>query len=341
MPSDNSRFGRYWLVTANNGNEERKYPGLAIEATGFRTNNTQPNELELSIYNLTEEDQLFCTTKHVNIKLDAGFKDKHGQIFRGSVQFGHTEWDEQGNSCTKVTLRDGEIQWRNIFINESFPPGTDKAKVIEKLFKKLTGLPENIEAQFQEINKGLQGEKDIVPTLLFPKTKPDSRRGRRQRGVPPVPEQVKKKQEQLAKQRSKAVPIKAERDRLESDAAMKKLNVFTDSFGLRAKWDKQTLSIIPNTFAFGGPVPLITYGSGLIGNVEPVIDSTRKNYQTQKFQNGWRFACQVDPDIEPGCLVVLDSPVFSGVILIEKIELDMASKGDKWQFLVEGNPYDI
>jgi hypothetical protein len=335
------RFGRYWLVTANNGNEERKYPGLAVEFSGFRTNNTQPNELELTIYNLTEEDQLFCTTKHVNIKLDAGFKDKHGLVFRGSVQFGHTERDGAGNSCTKITLRDGEIQWRNIFINETFPKGTDQAKVIEKLFKKLTGLPENIEAQFQEINKGLQGQKDIAPVLLFPKTKADSKRTRGSRGVPPVPEQVKKKQQQLEKQREKAEVVKSERARLESDAAFKKFNVFLSSFGLAAKWDLQTLSVIPATFAFGGDVPLIAYGTGLIGNVEPVIDSTRKNHQTQKFQNGWRFACQIDPDVEPGCLVVLESPIFTGVILVEKIELEGASKGDTWRYMVEGSPYDI
>lgn len=334
-------FGRYWQVTANNGSEERKYTGLAIEATGFRVNNTQPNELDLSIYNLAEDDQLFCTTKHVNISLDAGFKDKHGQIFRGSVEFGHTEWDESGNSCTKITLRDGEIQWRNIFINESFPKGTDHTKVIEKLFKKLTGLPENIEPQFQAINQGLKGELDIVPTRLFPKTKADSKRGSRRRGVPPVPEQIKKKQQQLAKQRAKNEVIKLERDRLESGAAFEKLNLFLKSFGLRAKWDLQTLSIIPEVFAFGGEVPLIAYGSGLIGNVEPIIDSVRRDYKTQKFENGWRFQCQVDPDVEPGRLVVLDSPIFSGVLLIEKIEPNLSSKSENWRYTVEGTPYDI
>lgn len=337
------QFDRYWKLTARDGNEERVIEKpLTIGFGGHRTNDLQPNELELDVYNLNEEHRNWITQKFVNIEVVAGYADSSGQIFKGAVQFGNSV-REGGNWITKLVLRDGDIQWRNIFINEVFAKGSTQTQVIEKLFKELTGLPKNITDQFQVINQATQGQKDIVPVLLFPKTKPSSKKPRRRgsKEPPPLPVQVKKQQESLAKQRAKGEAIKLERANLVRGAAMAKLDLFCRSFGLMAIWDNQTLDILPADTAKANSVIEIAAGTGLIGNPEPIIDSVRKDYQTQKFVNGWAFSCQINHELAPGHLVYLDSNEYTGPLLIRKITYDALSKGGEWMNSIEGTPYEI
>jgi hypothetical protein len=335
------KFGRFAKVIVRDGNKERTYEGLNVGFNGFRTSDLHPQELELSIYQLNEDSRKFVTQKYANIEVYAGYKEHNGLIFKGAVQFGSSRY-ESGDWITAVTLRDGDLHWKNIFINEVFAKGTPHKTIIEALFKKLTGIPENIQQQFQEINQAAKGQADITPVLLYPKLKKQTGRRTRSKEPPPLPAQIAKRQAQIATQRQKATNIKTERDKLFEGAAARKLKVFCDSLGLEAIWDLQTLNILSADTALAAEAIEISPDSGLINTPEPIVSSVQKNYQSQKFENGWKFECDLDHALAPGHLVYLNSSAYQGVLLIKRIEYpECLKRGGAWKCSIEGMPYAI
>jgi len=333
-------LNRYCEILARDGNEERTYNGLNFGLDGHRTNDLQPNELNLKIHNLNKDSRDWITREHLNIEIVAGYTEHHGQIFKGAVKFGSSV-REGGDWITDLVLKDGDIAWRNIFINQSFAKGTPMDKVIEKLFNEITGLPKQLTDQFQKINQAAQGRKDIVPVLLFPKTKAQTKKKKNSKDPPPTPEQVKQRQQQLSSQRQKAANVKLERARITRGSAMDKLDLFCKSYGLHAVWDQQTLNILPADVALADNLPEIAVGSGLVGNVEPIIDTVQKNYESQQFLNGWSFRANINHEIQPGHLVWLDSINYVGALLIKRVEYKGQLRGGDWIQVTEGTPYEV
>lgn len=324
--SRSALFGRAWAVSVDDGIEKRTWTDHEIEFSGHRTATLQPNEMELSIINLGPDDRAFVDRPGVNIELSAGYKGSLGQVFKGVVKF--TSSSKEGTEHhTRITMKDGEIQWKYLTINKSFKKGTEINKVIDAIFKDITALPDYLKTQFQNINKAAQGKKDILPVLLYPKVKRKSQRTKNSAEPAPLPDQIKKKQEQLARNRQRSEAIKLERGKIVRGGAMKKLELFCRSFGLSAIWDEQTLHIVPDGAALSTEAIRIGEGSGQIGAAE-------------KLEDGWRFQCLMQAELKPGHLVYLDDAEFQGLLLIQRIDYDAQSKGGDWMMKIEGREYD-
>jgi hypothetical protein len=328
-------FDKFWQVSAADDTDKLIFGPLAIRYDWTRTADTQPGELTLEIANVNTEHRAFIERKGVNIEMDLGYKDYHGLVFKGAVEFGTSEKDS-GTRWTKLVLKDGAIHWRNIFIAKSFPAGTDRAQVITELFNKLTGLPEHIQSQFQHVNQALQGQKDIVPVLLHPK-QPGQTRRTRTRSTDSIPVQVAKAKQQIARRRASQQEIKNARAELVRGAALSKLDIFCNSFGLSPIWDLQTLHIVPDEVALPMEAPAIAPGHGLLSSPRKISFGKVNRFTTE---TGWEFDCHATHELQPGGLVWLESEAFTGTLLISRLEGHGASHdGGEWRNKVQGIEY--
>lgn len=329
-------FNRYWQIIAQDDNEKWTFGNLAIEFSGTRTADTKPGEMELTVYNLNDDSRAFVERKGTNIEVYLGYKAYHGLCFKGAVEFGSSQLTPP-SPATKLTLRDGSIHWRNMVINKAFKAGTKQETVIEELIKQLTGLPDNIQKEFQKVNQGIKGQIDAY-TIKHSVTTPPASRKDRVRRRDSVSVKVDKRTKALAKQRANNAPVVAERGRLHRAGSFAKLELLCKNFGLQAIWDKQTLSIIPLGLVLPNEVIVIAPGAGLIGSPE-IIEASKSEGQTLK--TGWKFTCELHHELSPGALVQLESEAFTGTLVIRRLDLKGQSHGGgDWVNIVEGQPYD-
>lgn len=328
-------FGRYWKVVAATDVESRTLENIAIEFNGVRTADTKPGELELTLYNLNDDTKRFIERRGVNIELHLGYKDFFGLVFKGAVEFGATQMTPP-SPPTKLVIRDGAIQWRNVVINKTFKKGTPQERVIEELVKQLTGLPPNIQAEFQRINQGAKETINLQTADRKASAVPLTKQQRRETRVnkrDSKPVKVQKYLAQQERQQDNAAVAKQARGRVYHDAAFKKLNILCRTFGLTAKWDLQKLTILPEGLVQPREVRVIAPGSGLIGSPE-VIEASK--FQGQTLQTGIKFMCSLHHELAPGTLVQLESEVYKGPLLIRRLEFKGQSHGGgEWCNVVE------
>lgn len=97
-----------------------------------KTLSKEPNDCEVTVYNLAKENRVRFQKKGAHVVLEAGYKDSLGQIFNGdsrvasSAQMG-PDW------VTKILLGDGERAYRYSNVSESFRPGTPTADVFARI----------------------------------------------------------------------------------------------------------------------------------------------------------------------------------------------------------------
>lgn len=330
-----ANFPRYWQVKAASDKEQLTFGPLAIKYDWARTADTQPGEMKLSICNLNPEHRAFVERKGCNIELDAGYTEHHGLVFKGAVEFGSSS-KQNGSRWTELTVKDGAIHWRNLFISKSFAAETDVRKMIEAVLNTLTGLPKEIQAEFQEVNKQAKGDVRLLPTELFAQERRDKSLAIKRKDSIPI--RVQKKRLIFAKQDAKAAIIKTARGEVLRGAAMDKLTYLCNSFGLTAIQDLQTIHIVPDEFALAEEAILISPGTGLIGSPKR-ITFTKVNHFTA--ETGWEFDCTANHELRPGGLVYLDSDEFSGPLVIARLEgHGQSHDGGDWKNTVKGMEYD-
>ncbi len=320
LSNDQELFGYYCSLIANDGIEERTYDDFDMKFKVRKTGDTKPNVMEIEVYNLPEEDRVFLDPKNVNLRLIAGYEKVHGQIFRGASEFTGHEYGDL-DWISKLTAKDGGIQARNTFINISFKKGTPQEQVLEKLIQQLTKTPE-IEARFAAINKASQGKLDLVGFVPKSTKKPDTKRSKKPKTPPPVSQQEAKLLKQKQAQREKAEKKKLEKGLIIRGAATEKLNIYCASFGLKAYWTDQTLSIIPLDAALEDELIQLDYDSGLLG-------------QPERIETGWKLTSLLRHEFNPGHLVYVESDFLVGNFLISTVEHEGDTMSDLWQSTLE------
>ena len=235
-------------------------------------------------------------------------------LFR-SHEYGDLDW------ISKLTAKDGGIQARNAFINVSFKKGTPQEQVLEKLIQQLTKTPE-IEARFATINKASRGKLDLVGFVPKSTKKPDTKRSKQPKTPPPVSQQEAKLLKQKQVQREKAEKKKLEKGLIIRGAATEKLNIYCASYGLKAYWTDQTLSVIPLDAALEDELIQLDYGSGLLG-------------QPERIETGWKLTSLLRHEFNPGHLVYVESDFLVGNFLISTVEHEGDTMSDLWQSTLE------
>lgn len=125
-----------------------------ILRTQFRvelTDQKEPNQAEISIFNLASQSRTRVQKKGVLSKIEAGYIGNTSLIFRGNLDYGTTT--KQGTDwVTSLQSSDGGPQFRGSRINTSFTQGTSIVDAI-KAAAEATGL--GLGNLATELTKGL------------------------------------------------------------------------------------------------------------------------------------------------------------------------------------------
>lgn len=137
--------------------EGTRIDGLRIKFNCEKTNERNPNNSKIEIYNLSPNTKSLLEGKKTRVKLQIGYlgipeKSSQGivtglngnvaQIFTGDVKkVVHKIEGSNGDVVTTIEVLDGGNRYRNARLDKGFPPGTSVRQVFDELIEEL-GLDE-------------------------------------------------------------------------------------------------------------------------------------------------------------------------------------------------------
>lgn len=159
-------FNRQFAVTVGTTriatrNQERAHSMLRIAFKVEKSTRREPNKVELSIWNLSEQTRKeLHLPKFVPVEIQVGYTGKVFTIFTGDLTY--VQSARQGADwVTKLQAGDGTKQLRTARITESFAPGVTIVDVAKRAADKL-GLP--LGNLLDKINGGsVRGKTDSFP----------------------------------------------------------------------------------------------------------------------------------------------------------------------------------
>lgn len=127
-------------IASSRQDSEGFHPTLRISFGVVRTLTQEPNNSEISVFNLNESSRKSLDEKpKVPIVLSAGYGKELSRIFSGDVSYVASQ--RQGVEwVTKLSLQDGADKYRSSRINVSLAPGTPISAAIQKAASAI-GLP--------------------------------------------------------------------------------------------------------------------------------------------------------------------------------------------------------
>lgn len=106
--------------------------GLRVQFKVKKTTTKEPNDCEVSVFNLSEQHRAALQAKGTPVLVEAGYEDTTSLIFSGISRYiDHTH--SGGDWVTKIQCGDGERAYRYAHVAESFRPGTRVADVFAKV----------------------------------------------------------------------------------------------------------------------------------------------------------------------------------------------------------------
>ncbi len=113
------------------------YPDLRVTFDIKKTGDMNPNEAEISIFNLNKESREFIKEK-MTIILDAGYQNNslHGQIYKGQIAIVN-EGREGTDWIVRVNAKDSLKQIRDVHISHAFGPKSTESDVIHYVANQL------------------------------------------------------------------------------------------------------------------------------------------------------------------------------------------------------------
>lgn len=112
-----------------------------IEATVTKNRRKEPNQAELTIYNLAPATREQLVRGPMQVRIEAGYDGLLRLLFIGDARPGGVRNEHEGtNWLTKIQLGDGSRAYANAFINRSYQPGTPLTTIIGHMCKSF-GVP--------------------------------------------------------------------------------------------------------------------------------------------------------------------------------------------------------
>lgn len=132
---------RKYKISVNDGKKLFSLDDIDLKFSVKKNGSITPNELDLTIYNLSKTHRdIFIKEKNI-ITLEAGYKDDFGIIFKGTVQKGSENYLNAPNWETKIVSKDGIKELNKIITSKSFAPKSSFESVIKYIIKEC-GLTE-------------------------------------------------------------------------------------------------------------------------------------------------------------------------------------------------------
>lgn len=94
-----------------------------------------PNSLKLSIFNMAEATRSQIERQRDRVVLTAGYEGNQAIIFIGDIS-NVTHQKQGADIISVIECGDGEVQYRDAFINESFGPGATFKQVFARIAEK-------------------------------------------------------------------------------------------------------------------------------------------------------------------------------------------------------------
>lgn len=135
---------RVWNIKAFDITGEIYETQNDFSASIHKTVGKEPNESEITIYNLKKSTRDFFTKSGVTIELYAGYEasELNGRVFRAQVDIA-TSVREGVDWHTKLECRDSAKTTRNAKIEKTFAAGTPYQTIANELIKALTTSTDN------------------------------------------------------------------------------------------------------------------------------------------------------------------------------------------------------
>lgn len=309
-------FGRAWELRVNDGNELRTWDKIDLGFHIAKTNDTTPNELDLSVFNLGPDSRRFIYRRNLAIELDAGYRESKGLIFKGNTELINHERQRAG-WLSKVHAQDGGAAIRNLTISEAFEEETDVKKVIERLLKNIQKVPPGVEAQLAELNKIAQGKVDLLS--FRPKTQVKKRKkSKKQKELPSVEQQQRDYLKKKDASRAQSEERRLKKAEIMRGATVQKLRVFCNALGLVCNITDQAINIYPSGLAASEEIIHLDRYSGLISSPEMLEEG------------GFKFHSLLRHEFNPGHLVSVASKYVNAVFLIQRLEHTGETRGNDW-----------
>lgn len=296
-------FYRKYRLTIGDPNKT----GLLIESLNvsfdiIKSADEKLNKSFVSIYNLSQASRDKITQDSV-AKLEVAYGDSPFRVlFAGDVaDFASSR--EGANIVTKVSLIDGFIESREAFTSRSFPPNTPVEQIIRTIVTQDLGLPtptvyKTTKQVVANNDSGDVFKGSYVGNIAYP-----------QKGV------------DKAFNRPTAFHGKT----------TKVLTDLCEANGLT--WfirNKSTVIVLPKGQSTTEQVQLISPSSGLIGSPEKHLARPNVKNTKTKAIGGYKFRTLLNPFVEPGNSLKLESEGVDSIVKILKLRHRGEYEGQDW-----------
>ncbi len=345
-------YGRVWSVSVSDGATTYTWNTLPIRFEAAKTMDLNPNEIDLTIFNLGPKSRKFLDAPGLKLTVHAGYQKLSGDVFTGNIETIKTN-RESGQFQTKITAKDGAVNKRNLFMSFAIKEGTPVNQVIDKILTKI--IKEGIgRINVKGLENATQGTKKTAAQKLADFDKATSERLAKQNKpkerLTKAQKLERKKQKQQETEQKRAQHRQKLQQQANAEAAATAdpnyitvnvgkgkvlrgncwdlLHSVCDSNNLEAVNLNNAIHIIPKGSAMNSVVPILDKTSGLIG----IPDKT---------ETGWIFNSLMRSDVEIGSVIKCKWNDGEGSYLVRRIDYEADSDGQAWYMKIEAVPSSV
>ena len=137
-------FRRYQLQVGKDGkglsiDNLRSAPALRVKFEITKSLQKEPNIAKFDIYNLSEQHVNALQDEYTDLIFNAGYPGSMGLLYAGNTQFVSYYHDKADTIC-EVICGDGDKQYRQSFVNQTFAKGTTDEQIVDYCLKQLPGI---------------------------------------------------------------------------------------------------------------------------------------------------------------------------------------------------------
>lgn len=126
-------------VVVGAGGDGLSIKDLRIKFEVEKTVESSPNSAKIKIYNLHPDNENRIKDEFDEVLLNAGYKDNVGLIFRGNIKHVY-RYREASDLIIEIEAADGDKDFRQATINQTFPAGSTNMDVIDASVDSFSGI---------------------------------------------------------------------------------------------------------------------------------------------------------------------------------------------------------
>lgn len=327
-----NQYGRRWQLIGNDGNQQRTFEGFAPDSSDglginfkiSKTSDTAPNEAEINVTNLSQENQDFFSERGMQVIFKAGYQESFGQIFKGGLSLSNHVREEKGRWLSELNARDGGTALTQAFISKTWKADTPVETIINALINQLT-LPPEMKESLKQLNTIAKGQ---IKAQLAERAaqKLLAKKETTRQKVETIDQARARVAAQNARRDATAQQTKLLKELVTRGKVHKALDIVCRSYGLRFYVIDQVAYLGAATEPLSGEIIEVSPSSGLL-------------LSPSRTEKGWRFRSYLNWRFNPGVPVFLNSRRVSGAHIIRRVDHSGSDENNEWYSDCEVTPY--